>query len=274
MSLILEALNRARREQHNAAPVPGVDSEHYYPSAAAENPWRQRGLLLALAAALLVIGGLLGREFSRDGTEPPAAVTERQAAVAEAPFEVPPAAAIPGPGAESESVPSSEAAQAAPELPAPVVASSPSQPPPSALTGSRARAEVAALYQKPTAPEAAPDSVRTTAPAPVQEEAVDIASLVAAAEQALEDVRLTEHSAPFLGDLSQQRKDAVPTLMYLQHDFRTEGGSTVTINGQLARAGQTVGRGVKVEEILPDSVVLSHDGQQFRLRALNSWVNL
>lgn len=281
MSLILEALNRARREQHNAAPVPGVDSEHYYPSAAAENPWRQRGLLVALAAALLVIGGLLGREFSRDGTEPPAAFTERQAVVAEASAAlsaVPPAAAIPGPGPESGSAPEPEAAQAAPEdapeLPAPVVSNSSSQPPPSAMTGSRASAEVAALYQQPTAPEVAAESVRTTAPAAVKEEAVDIASLVTAAEQALEDVRLTEHSAPFLGDLSQQRKDAVPTLMYLQHDFRTEGGSIVTINGQAARAGQTVGRGVKVEEILPDSVVLSHDGQQFRLRALNSWVNL
>ena len=62
--------------------------------------------------------------------------------------------------------------------------------------------------------------------------------------------------------------------MYLQHDYRSDGGSTVTINGQQARAGQTVGRGVTVEEVLPDSVVLSHAGQQFRLRALNSWVNL
>lgn len=284
MSLILEALNRARREQHNAAPVPGVDSEHYYPSAAAENPWRQRGLLAALAAALLVIGVLLGREFSRDGTEQPAAVTERQAVVAEASAAltaVPPAAAIPG--LEPEPAPEPEAAQGvavvpevAPERPAPVVASSPPQPPASAMTGSRASAEVAALYQQPTAPQTAAEPAAAAAPAlaPASEDAVDIASLVTAAEEALEDVRLAEHPAPFLGDLSQQRRDAVPTLMYRQHDYRTDGGSTVTINGQQARAGQTVGRGVKVEEILPDSAVLNHEGQQFRLRALNSWVNL
>jgi hypothetical protein len=32
--------------------------------------------------------------------------------------------------------------------------------------------------------------------------------------------------------------------------------------------------GMKIEEILPDSVVLNYQGTQFRLRALNSWVNL
>jgi len=31
---------------------------------------------------------------------------------------------------------------------------------------------------------------------------------------------------------------------------------------------------MRVEEILSDSVVLDYRGTQFRLRALNSWVNL
>ena len=283
MSLILEALNRARREQHNTAPVPGVDSEHFYPSAAAANPWRQRGLLAALAVSLLVIGVLLGREFSRDGDELPAEAMERQTVVAQS--ALPQAAAPSTAGAPEpavavavEEVPEAKEKPVTPEEDAvgsaPAMPSSPAQPVLPETAGTGISAEVAALYQQPTAPEVAPEAVTTTTPAAANEEAVDIASLVTAAEQALEDVRLAEHSAPFLGELSQQRKDAVPTLMYLQHDYRTEGGSTVTINGQSARAGQTVGRGVKVEEILPDSVVLSHAGQQFRLRALNSWVNL
>lgn len=251
MSLILEALNRARREQQNDAPVPSVDSEHFSP-AAAETPWRQRVLLAALALALLVIGVLLGREFSRDPAAPAAAAVEPVVAKAE------PAVAV----AESP----------APEPAAPPVAST-RAPKPAVRERS---AEVAALYAQAATPEPVVATAPTTgtAPTPTSEESVDIAGLVTAAEQALEDVRLAEHPAPFLGDLSQQRKDAVPTLMYLQHDFRSTGGSTVTINSQQARAGQTVGRGVRVEEILPDSVVLSHDGQQFRLRALNSWVNL
>lgn len=284
MSLILEALNRARREQHNAGPVPGVDSEHFYPSAAAANPWRQRGLLAALALSLLVIGVLLVREFSRDGTELPAEARERQTAVGPATLPQAPApqaaapstAAAPEPAVEqaAEAAGSTGASEETAVVSAPALSSALAQPTLPETTGTGISAEVAALYQQPAAPEEVPEAVTTTTPAAANGEAVDIASLVTAAEQALEDVRLAEHSAPFLGELSQQRKDAVPTLMYLQHDYRTEGGSTVTINGQSAGAGQAVGRGVQVEEILPDSVVLSHDGQQFRLRALNSWVNL
>ena len=47
----------------------------------------------------------------------------------------------------------------------------------------------------------------------------------------------------------------------------------MVINGKTLRAGASAG-GIKVEEILPDSVVLEVKGTRFRLRALNSWVNL
>lgn len=281
MSLILEALNRARQEQHSAAPVPGVDSEHYYP-AAEGNPWRQRGLLGALAVALLVIGVLLGNQFSRDRNEAPTATTALPAALAEAPVSPPapiPVATITAP--EAGNTPGSQKEteiSAAPEavtvVSEPVAATPPAQVPPPAMTGSGDRAEIAALYQQTTAAPKPQEGTAATEPVPSRGESLDVASLLTAAEQALDDVRLAEHPAPFLADLSQQGKDAVPTLMYLQHDYRAAGGSTVTINGDQVRAGESVGRGVTVEEILPDSVVLTHAGQQFRLRALNSWVNL
>jgi hypothetical protein len=289
MSLILEALNRARREQQNEAPVPSVDSEHFSP-AAAESPWRQRVWLAALALALLVIGVLLGREFSRDPAVPTAAVAEPalvETGLAVAVVKDPAPESARAPAADSPAAETREALPAVlPDAPGALAMNSASPPPepvdvpapqPAPNLAERERsAEVAALYAQAATPEpdVATAPTTATAPTPASEEPVDIASLVTAAEQALEDVRLAEHPAPFLGDLSQQRKDAVPTLMYLQHDYRSTGGSTVTINSQQAGAGQTVGRGVRVEEILPDSVVLSHDGQQFRLRALNSWVNL
>ena len=63
--------------------------------------------------------------------------------------------------------------------------------------------------------------------------------------------------------------------MYSRHDYRSNSKtSAVTINGRSLRAGGVAGGGVKVVEVLPDSVVLSHQGTEFRLRALNSWVNL
>ena len=79
---------------------------------------------------------------------------------------------------------------------------------------------------------------------------------------------------PFLATLSQQTKDSIPTLMYQRHDYSgSPGKSRVLINGKTLGSGASVG-GVKVAEILPDSVVLEFKGTRFRLRALNSWVNL
>ena len=94
------------------------------------------------------------------------------------------------------------------------------------------------------------------------------------AEADLADARLAPHAVPFLSALSQQSKDAVPTLMYQRHDYSADPArSSVVINGKTLRAGEAVA-GVKVDEILADSVVLQSGGTRFRLRALNSWVNL
>jgi hypothetical protein len=106
------------------------------------------------------------------------------------------------------------------------------------------------------------------------EEAVDIEKLVEQAQAELKDASLTEHPVPLLSSLSQQTKDGIPTLMYQRHDYSGDPSrSSVVINGKTLRAGAS-GGGVKVEEILPDSVVLEVQGVRFRLRALNSWVNL
>ncbi|MEM1189646.1 MAG: general secretion pathway protein GspB [Pseudomonadota bacterium] len=134
------------------------------------------------------------------------------------------------------------------------VAEAPSVPP--------GRAAVA-----PSAPVDAPVS------AELIEESVDI-------EAVLRDVRaearaggLQPHRAPLLAELSQQFRDEVPTLMYLRHDFNPGGDSTVLMNGETLRVGGRT-RGVELREILPQSAVLLFRGQEFRLRALNSWVNL
>lgn len=293
MSLILEALNRSRREQQNASPVPGVDSVHFEPEA---NRRGARWLWLLAAAGLILLAGfLLGGLFNP--AEGPAVLSAPEHA------EVTSSTA-----AQSDGVPSTSVDAAPPISVEPVGAGyaaasavQPNAPTPEAVESSaaapspepEASADVSALYAGTSpavqeAPVATPPAtardervLKDTAASPADtrpssetESSVDIAALAAAAEQALEDVRLAEHPAPFLGELSQQRKDAIPTLMYLQHDYRQDGGSSVTINGQQASAGQSVGRGIRVDEVLPDSVVLSHDGEQFRLRALNSWVNL
>ena len=84
----------------------------------------------------------------------------------------------------------------------------------------------------------------------------------------------TANDEDLLATLSQQTKDSIPTLMYQRHDYSgNPGKSRVLINGKTLGSGASV-VGVKVAEILPDSVVLEFKGTRFRLRALNSWVNL
>ena len=91
----------------------------------------------------------------------------------------------------------------------------------------------------------------------------------------LENATLEEHSVPLLSSLSQQTKDNIPTIFYERHDYSdNQAQSTVVLNGKSTKVGGSPTAGLKVEEILPDSVVLSYRGTQFRLRALNSWINL
>ena len=95
------------------------------------------------------------------------------------------------------------------------------------------------------------------------------------AQEEIENARLAEHSAPFISALSQQTKNDIPTVYYQRHDYAGDSAqSTVVLNGESMGEGGSPAPGVRVVEILPDSVVLNHRGTEFRLRALNSWINL
>lgn len=140
--------------------------------------------------------------------------------------------------------------------------------------------EVARLYRERTVPATPPSSrpassAGASASADAGEELIDIEEALQRAQQEREEANLEEHPVPFLTSLSQQTKDDIPTIYYREHDYSSAPGqSTVTLNGKTLKVGGSPGAGIKVEEILPNSVVLSLRGTQFRLRALNSWVNL
>ena len=293
MSLILDALNRSEKERSTGDTVPGLATEHYLDETATGPAWRQYLPWLALLVALLVIGWLVWDRLSER------ALPEQPSPVSPAPI-----APAPGQGTPAAATPTEELAQAdapaatrstAPPATKPALPAQPaadSEPTPADPSVSP---DVVELYQQgeqqdtmvevrspavDTVAESAPEPVRE-APAPTvmtdaaSEQDLDLEALVTRAENELENARLAEHSAPFLGDLSQQKKNQIPTLMYSRHDYSSDSKvSAVTINGKSLRAGGSAGGGVKVVEVLPDSVVLSHQGTEFRLRALNSWVNL
>jgi len=289
MSLILDALNRSRQDKEH---TPGLGSHHPTDTAlvAAQGGigWVQWLLVAGLALAVLVIGWLLFDRMSPAAHLP--ADTDGRLPVSEA---VPtvvtvPARTVPVAVRETLQVQQTPAPQREkiPEVPAsPAVTFSPQErslrdTPKQESTPPTVDSSVAALYQQQGQVDSEAPAAKRSASAnlpevtSVEEEAVDIEKLVMEAQAELADARLPDTGVPFLATLSQQTKDAIPTLMYQRHDYSGKPGkSSVLINGKTLNTGASVG-GVKVVEILPQSVVLEFKGTRFRLRALNSWVNL
>ena len=108
---------------------------------------------------------------------------------------------------------------------------------------------------------------------PNTEPAVDFAEILAQAQKELGVTPLVESSEPLLETLSQQIKDQIPSLIYSDHRYVAGGRSEVVLNGQSLGERQRIGP-FTVVEILPDSVILRWRETQFRVRALNSWINM
>ncbi|MEP5569561.1 MAG: general secretion pathway protein GspB [Halioglobus sp.] len=295
MSLILDALNRSHEETDE---VPTLGTRHDY-AGSHEGNRLLPVIVLALLAALLMIGWLL---WDRQQEAPVGATTELPAAEMTRPQV----------GVEPISVSERALPSVSDAIVAPVTAAAGVIDKPAPEVNARSEpdthyqeqspvatnADVSALYAKESpggsnatpkagdSPVAAPKAVNieepvspkaSSAPAvkSVAEQSMDIEQMLKSAEDELQNARLEEHSAPFVNGLSQQTKDAIPSIFYERHDYSGRPGqSRVVLNGKDLKVGGSPASGVKVEEILPDSVVLDYRGTQFRLRALNSWVNL
>lgn len=272
MSLILDALNRSRTEQDE---VPTLVTRHDYADSRPSSGLL--GLAVALLLAIALIAWLL---WERAGViEPVATRIPAAADIAAVEDNIPVAPSVPP--APAATTPAAEAvpmtAQASPGK-KPTTTAPGDVPPAASLNASE---DVSSLYRQRSAePVPKPETVQPTAAATdsgpsYEETGVDIEKLVRKAEDELENARLAEHPAPFIVELSQQTKDAIPSIIYERHDYSGRPGqSVVVLNGKALNAGGSPASGVRVEEILPGSVVLDYRGTQFRLRALNSWVNL
>lgn len=260
MSLILDALNKSERDRSSPDAAPGLDAVHGPVTGTARN-WRSYAWPV-LTVVLLVVAVVpwLDREPSPAPVPPPVDAT--------------PAVAVnPAPPAVADVV---VAVAPEPEPAAPAVVDS---------------ADVAALYRDAGAPEqtlaeppdqaaaaaaqAPAQSRQSVAPAP----ALDVEALTRAAEQALaeqgQEPLVESHAAPLIADLSQRQKDEIPTIFFSAHAWSSiPAERSVVLNGERRRAGDTIKPGLTLVEILPDSIVMDYRGTEFRLRALNSWVNL
>ena len=284
MSLILDALNRSETERRGSGEVPGLATEHFVGSDVRDGsgfslrqalPW----IALVLAATAVAWVLMAGRETSES---PPPVVN------------VTPIAVTKSSGNSIRKEGQVPVVAAAATATAPQSAQRPAVVSPPAIQQAAVdddiAGDVSALYDQPGDAESETASAEalggaergqkgpsaTNTPATqLSSEPVDIEKILAQAQSEVEDSNLQEHPAPFLADLSQQRKDQIPSIMYSVHNYSGRAGeSTVVLNGRSIGEGVGLSGGIKVLEILPDSTVLEFQGEQFRLRALNSWVNL
>ncbi|MBE9538547.1 MAG: general secretion pathway protein GspB [Proteobacteria bacterium] len=255
MSLILDALNRSQQERDEKGRVPGIQAQHSPVPTPQTDTWRRLLPWLGLLVALCVIGWLLFKGDNNTVTAPTVNVPSVK------PVEE---ALVGAPQRATKAMPVNELI---PELPAAAVSLPPESAAVADLYAKGKEKNAPAAVQAETAPAKSPETAT--------EQVIDIEKMIALARREAENVELAEHPAPFLSELSQQVKDRVPTLYYSKHDFSGNSSqSSVTLNGEVVRQGARLKDGLQLDEILSDSIILSHRGTQFRLKALNSWINL
>lgn len=92
-------------------------------------------------------------------------------------------------------------------------------------------------------------------------------------EKSADTTQLILQQIPLLTQLSARYQRTIPSIDYELHMYAENGRGFVTINGAVLKTGSVIDSGLRVIAVLHDSVVLEFKGKQFRLPALNSWVN-
>lgn len=281
MSLILDALNKADREQ-DAAPVPNLKTQHA-PGNRYGVDVRWYYALAALAIGLLVLCAFLIVLYFRattDATDSAVSApnpvkpvadsastddAENLASVRIQPILPPDSVAQTYglSGAEQDTIaalyqPSVD--QEVQTIQEPQISSQePERAPPSPSTVDAALAK--ALWDESNIRYSPPPQPKVEAPAPAQNAGPPPADGETLAGYA---------DVPFLHDLSVSMQNTIPTLMYAGHNY-AEGYAL--INKKQVQEGDTLEDQLTVYKVLADGVVFQFGNEQFKLSALNSWVN-
>ena len=295
MSLILDALRRSENGGVAASPQPPLPAEQ---GRGLGKKWL--GVVVLVCAGLGIAAGWMMRGGATDPMEREQVVPTISGSLSSGDSGVSPEPL------RDDGMPSAPGTEISPSTPLASAADTSFVAPPQNNAGSdAARAEnerIAALHQQMwsdaaslgaaegqgTDQSGAPISAVEKLAAPALTESATAASsssspsiappidLVAAIERAAREVgesNLVPHPTVLLENLSQHQKDQIPTIVYTEHVYAEGAAPLVELNGQRLRPGQRTGA-ITVEDILVDSVILRVNGVSFRLRALNTWVNL
>jgi general secretion pathway protein B len=259
MSLILDALNRADQERSQQDKAPGLHSG-YSPETQPSPPlrrWIIEAIIIILAITAFVYSQLNQPHSAHNPVSGPAVAptTEKK------PPAIEPSATITAPAA-TKTMPST-AVTTSPAT-SPATAPAQVQAPEPATTAvaktTTAPAAIASLYQQ--------QPIATPTAKPVAQPHSEPSS------QAPDNGLTILQQIPLLSQMSPRFQDQIPSIDYSMHVFsEKEKTGFVKLNGTTQKIGAEISPGLKVIAILEDSVVLDYHGNQFRLLALNSWVN-
>ena len=245
MSLLLDALNKADQERKRNEATPGINSNHENVN---DHGPRNKSILVLVSivvglALLFAAIYLLGQRSATPSAAVSTTSTAAKSSVA---------------SQQQKSLP---AAQVAPVTPQDAT------PPTEDIDTSEEN--VANLYQQNTPTQIpVPSPVQTVPPT----ENSTIAST--ANEPAAAPKSITQFAnLPDLHDLPSQVKEKIPSLNYNEHNYNNNGGS-VKINGNIHHANDQLANGLVIDKILEDGMILHIDNYSFKMRALNSWINM
>lgn len=267
MSLILDALNKADNERSKDAP-PSLTSEHDMHGNQQHSKTHQKliVLLALVVCALLIFVAYLVLKGDNTAHTPPGAANAINATRSDAsPSRSAPAPANSGQQTDSASDTYQAMRQklidAQYEQATSQSEESKSQP---AKPSTDTRSLVADIYDDNEAKEPEPKAPpKNIAPKQV------VKPKLISSTKTLNDYP----TLSFIGDLSHSTQKSIPTLMYREHVV--DGPSSfVTLNSNKRQKGQLVAEGIYLEEILPDGIVLRFGSEKFKMKALNSWVNM
>ncbi len=256
MSLILDALNRADKERSEEQCTPSLHA-NYNPEVQHKQPirrWAIEGVVM-VAVIALAVGGFIysqqGNEKSQDKN------TARQKLIPAAPI-----APVVIPALEAQPVTPLAKDTAIDTITPATVAVLQAE---SSGQNQPRNADIQSLYEQQSQPQPAPATIQKK---PLTPKVSEITTT------AVDEGLAILQQIPLLVQMSPRFQNAIPNIDYEVHVYAESNNvGFVRLNGKIMKIGADVIPGLKVIAILQDSLVLDYKGTQFRLLALNSWMN-
>lgn len=260
MSLILDALNRADQERSADNNTPSLQTSH---SSMVE---QSRPLRRWIIEAVIILIALVAFGYSQWGPQQQSAPVK--------PIETAPEKIVTEPPLIATAVLPSAPQTVEADKPDTTASETVNTSAPSAAK--QVNSAIAYLYQQPVnnaVTKAAPPSTPKIEPS-AQNSATTQQVANSPAADPITAAALILQQIPLITERSSRFQRALPNIEYSVHmHAEAQGRGFVILNGKTQKVGAEVLPGLRVIAILKGSVVLAYNGSQFRLSALNSWIN-